>query len=222
MFAETGGGVMTEYAWMSTAMGDPRHLRPFTNDFDGEDTSRLVSIQKRNRTGIPLSADDFPQAIWGSAKRGARTFGKLPNIFFGFGFWVVSDTCAGVLRQFDLGQGGLYPVKVFQKDKKTPIGDHDWFCLNFGNVKSGLVAEASNELSPRSEGKWSVSAIIEDDDVALSPSVLDGPDIWIDPKVMQAFFMSWRLGSALKKAKCTSGFGLFRCRVLVFLGADNS
>jgi hypothetical protein len=204
---------MTEYAWMSTAMGDPRRLRPFTNDFDGKDISRLVSIQERHEAGMPLSAEDFPQAIWGSTKRGARTFGKLPNIFFGYGFWVVSDTCAVVMRQFDLGQGGLYSVKVFQKDKKTPIGDHEWFCLNFGNVKSGVVAEASDKLFLRSGGIWSVRATVADDDVVLSPSVLEGPDMWIDQKVMQAFFMSWRLGSALKQAKCTSGFGLYRCRI---------
>src|SRR4051812_22094490 len=42
---------------------------------------------------------------------------RLPNIFHAGSFWVVSKAAANVLRQFDLGAGGLYPVKVFKKDR---------------------------------------------------------------------------------------------------------
>jgi hypothetical protein len=208
---------MSEYVWFSDAMNDPRRLRPFTNEFYGDDDvhdEQASAWGKANLAGESLESDCFPMAIWGSRVRGAKIFGKLPDIIYGYGFYAVSERCANVLRQFDLGGGNLYPVQVLQKDKVTPIGDHKWFCLNFGNVKQAFLPEQSSNIETFNQGRWAMRAAFANADGAVSSSALAGPDIWIDPLVWKSLFLSGPLGDALKKAKCTSGWSLIKCRVV--------
>jgi hypothetical protein len=206
---------MGDLAWMSVAFADTRHLRPFTNDFEWSmDPDKLAEISSRVLAGAKLNAEEFPKTIWGSKERGAKTFKTLPDLMYGFGFWVVSQRVADVMRQFDLGCGSLHPVEVLQKDKKTPVADHAWFCLDFGNRKQALVRDQSKNLKPWPGERWTIGYVMEDDDVAVSHVALEGPDVWIDPQLHDAFFLSGPLGTALKKAKAASGFGLKRCHVV--------
>ena len=204
---------MSNAVWLSLAMADARRLRPFTNDL-ASDENRLIAIQRSNNAGEVLNKDDFPEAIWGSKERGATTFKTLPDLFYGYGYWVVSDRCADVLRGFDLGSGSLHPVKVFEKDKVTPIGDHGWFCWNFGNKKNVFLPDKSKNISPFSGNRWHPRATLGDNEIAVSPQALIGPDIWIDPLLFNSLFLSDALVKALKKAKCTSGFSLKKCQVV--------
>src|SRR5205085_2357477 len=94
----TGNAMTADYVWLSLAMTDPRRLRPFTNDLveNADAASREVDSNKRNNAGEPLGADSFPIVIWGAADRGAKTFGNLPHIIYGYGFYAVSARCADV------------------------------------------------------------------------------------------------------------------------------
>jgi hypothetical protein len=105
-----------------------------------------------------------------------------------------------------------------KKDRETPIGD-GWYCINFGNQKSAfLPGETKNawETYIREPGikGWVPDRPLDDLDFAVSTSALPGPDIWIDPKVGDAFFLSDALANALKKAKVHKGFSLNICRVI--------
>lgn len=125
---------------------------------------------------------------------------------------------AEVLRGFDLGRTSLYPTKAFRYDRKTPL-EGDYFCLNFGETKAAFLPEQS----PRKEGsaafakvqtKWTLRVVPKDGDLAVDETALVGPDLWIDPRVRSAFFLSDRLARALQAAKLARWWGLFRCRVL--------
>ncbi len=208
---------MNDYVWFSDVMNDPRRLRPFTNDFYGDEDCHNHEANDwidRINAGDPLPPECFPKRIWGSTTRGAKQFGKLPDIAFGYGFYFVSERCADVLRQFDLGGGHLYPVEVLQKDKITPIGDHKWFCINFGNVKRAFLAEQSNNIEPFPQNRWAPRAVFTDYDGAVAKTALIGADLWVDPVFWNSIFLSRALGDALKKAKCSSGWGLIKCRVV--------
>ena len=61
----------------------------------------------------PISVGDF----WGRGCEGQHY--RLPHLFYGYGYWVVSGVAADILRTFDLGRGGLYPVRVLKKDRRT-------------------------------------------------------------------------------------------------------
>jgi hypothetical protein len=207
---------MSEMVWISTAMRDPRHERPLTHSFSDsrERLAFAILCSGRNSAGESLGSECFPSAIWPN-KYAKRAVKALPDIFFAGSVWAVSARCADVLRQFDLGNGALYPVKVCQKDKVTPIGDHDWFCINFGNVKSALLVDESQNIEPWVQpGRWTEKYTWKDGDLALSPAALRGADIWIEPNLERSLFLSAELGNALKKAKCTSGWGLLKCRVV--------
>lgn len=56
------------------------------------------------------------------------------------------------------------------------------------------------------EKGWFPNFVTKDGDVAVSSTALVGPDIWTDPDVGDAFFVSDPLGKALKGEKADKGF----------------
>jgi hypothetical protein len=143
----------------------------------------------RNDAGDSLDQSCFPEEIFGAPDAREGHY-RLPDIFFAGSFWAVSKAAADVLRQFDLGGGGLYPVKVLKKDRQTPVGG-EWFCINFGNRKAAIAVPESTSLRDRyirpKEKGWFPKATIKDGDIAVSKTACSGPDIWIDPQVGDAF-----------------------------------
>jgi hypothetical protein len=204
---------MTDTVWVSGAITDVALLKPFASNVEEEDVDRAIEASRRCDAGEPLSAEWFPQAIWGTQT--ARRFKRLPQLFRGGGYCIVSSRRANVLRRFDLGQGALYSVAVLQKDRRTPVGG-EWFSLCFGNVKQAFAAAASPKARPFGVAglRWHLPFVPQDDDMAVSPAALEGPDLWIDPTLIRAFFVSGRLSDALAKADLHGPLRLHRCRVV--------
>ncbi|MFL9498842.1 imm11 family protein [Rhodopseudomonas palustris] len=208
---------MSDTVWISIAPGSGTNLRPLRHSFS-ETEQRQVAIAwgDQNVAGEPLKAECFPSEIYGAPDARESAY-RLPDIFFAGSYWAVSKAAADVLRQFDLGGGGLFPVKVLKKDRQTPVGG-EWFCINFGNKKAALALDDSTSLRdryirPRERG-WFPKTTTKDGDIAVSKNACSGPDIWIDPQVGDAFFLSDELGKALTKAKADKGFFLRKCRVV--------
>ena len=88
----------------------------------------------------------------------------------------------------------------------------NFFSLCFGNVKRALLPELSEKLRKICEGLWMRRP--SDNDFAVSAVALTGPDIWIDPSIVNCFFLSESLGNALKAAKIARRFELKKCRVI--------
>jgi hypothetical protein len=215
---------MGDVVWVSNAMNDTRLVKAMWNDWADKDHDHLVAIQQAIQAGQPLSVSEFPQAIWARSAQDGREIDlgglggngpikHLPHLFFGYGFWVVSQAAADVLRQCDLGGGGLYPVKIFQKDRKTQV-EGAFFCLNFGNVKHAFLPGHSTNIMDWPVDRWRLGFVPKDYDAEVSNLALVGPDIWIDPSLAHSFFISDRLRSTLKKAKLDGAFRLFKCRVV--------
>jgi hypothetical protein len=174
------------------------------------------ACRQRNDAGDSLDQSCFPEEIFGAPDAEEKDY-RLPDIFFAGTYWAVSKAAADVMRQFDLGGGGLYPVKVLKKDRQTPVGG-EWSCINFGNRKESFLLSESVPMREtyvrNGEKAWRLKSVLKDGDIALSQAANSGPDIWIDPLVASAFFMSDGLGRALKKAKADKGFFLHQCRVV--------
>ena len=134
------------------------------------------------------------------------------------GFYYVSEELANVLRQFDLGEGGLYPVTLYEKDRKT-VDERKYYCINFGNRKRAFLAKESPaaQVGPfdTEEGTTRKLPIVPDhDQIAVSPAAFAGPDLWIDENLRAGIFVSGRLYDALKAANLARVFGFKRCRVI--------
>jgi hypothetical protein len=216
--ADIGASSMIDYVWMCKlpkAIDGQRML----NSFFTEDTSNEEALRATTRAiqmGSPISAEQVPAAIFGAPDAEERHY-KLPHLFYAYGFSIVSKAAADVLQQFDLGGGGLYPVKSFKKDRVTPI-DGEWFCVNFGNVKHAFAKDQSANMIERyiRDGRkgWFPRPSTVDMDFAFTSAATVGPDIWLDYDVGDVFLLSAALGDALKKAKADKGFKLTKCRVV--------
>jgi hypothetical protein len=167
---------------------------------------------RRNAAGEPLEPALFPSTFFpGASLKG--TLKRMPHFFKGSGFWAVDKPVADVLRQFDMGKGALYPVKIFQKDRVTQF-EGEYFCVNFGNVKRAFLPELSPNTMEFPQERRILSFVPTDNEVAVSNAALIGPDLWVDPKLFKGFFISGRLRTALKKAKLDGAFRLFNCRII--------
>src|SRR3954454_22843091 len=135
--------MMSDTVWISLAMGSGTNVRRLWDSFRETETRQYsIAWGEQNDAGEPLKAESFPAEIYGAPSATESDY-RLPDIFHAGSFWVVSKAAANVLRQFDLGAGGLYPVKVFKKDRQTALGD-EWFCINFGNRKETVFVPESS------------------------------------------------------------------------------
>jgi len=208
---------LSDTVWISIAPGSGTNLRPLRHSFSETDQRQdAIAWGDLNAAGEPLGAECFPSEIYGASQAKESDY-RLPDIFFAGSYWAVSKAAADVLQQFDLGGGGLYPVKVLKSDRQTPVAG-EWFCINFGNKKEIFSLSESvpmRETYVRNGQKaWELRAVLKDGDIAVNRAANDGPDIWVDPVVACAFFLSDALGKALKKARADKGFFLHKCRVL--------
>lgn len=211
---------MTDGVWISDAFIDSDLGYPFgdQDSLDGDEKTRepWEMGQFMNRQGESVSAELFAKKLY--AFRSSEfdpvvTYKDFPN-FFLTGYFVVSGAFADVLRQFDLGGGGVYPTKLFQEDRTTEIAG-DFHCLNFGNKKVAFLPEHSPRATKsRLLKQMQPPAVIEDGDIAVSRIALEGPDIWIDPTLRHSFFMSDRLWQGLVAANVHKPLNAARCTVI--------
>lgn len=212
-----GALALSNTVWISIAPGQAMNMRPFINSFAGtEQAKEGMAWGERNSAGDPLRSECFPSEIFGTPDAKESAY-RLPDIFSDGNFWVASQAAADVFSQFDLGNGALYPVKVLKKDRQTPVGG-DWFCINFGNRKDGVLVPDSVPMRETyvygGKKAWRLKSVLADNDLAVRKPAQDWPDIWIDPQIAYSFFLSERLGNALRSAKADKGFLLHKCRVI--------
>ncbi|HXC74525.1 MAG TPA: DUF1629 domain-containing protein [Sphingomicrobium sp.] len=201
---------MTGMVWVSRAMVHASNQRPFRNDVAERDHARLIEIKQANERGEVMAPEDFPTVIFGAPHAVEKDYG-VPDLFAAYGFWIVSQAVVDVLRQFDLGQAQIRPVPVLRDDRSTPIGG-DWSCINFGNAKRAVLPEQSEKIRLGPQNRYNLPATIADNQLAVSAEALAPPDIWVDPQLWAAFFVSEALGKALRKV--SNSFFLTKCRVV--------
>ena len=206
---------MNDYVWVCQGMSDATLiLQGLNNDIRETDFDRAVAIRKKIEAGESLPREDFPQTIWGQMKD--YRSGQRPDLFCSQGYWAVSSKAADILGRYDLGGGGLFPVILLEEDRIKPVPG-EWFCWNIGNVKRGLLPEASTGLSRPMGGVFGIRQP-SDCDIKCRRDVVSGAAVWMDPSVDGAFFMHQDLGQALIDAGLAnekSGFGeLIKCALI--------
>jgi hypothetical protein len=149
----------------------------------------------------------------------ANAFARLGDFFWANGFAIVKGRLAETLHRFDLGEGGLLPLRIFQEDLTTPEPG-EFFFVNFGARKDSLVAEQSKALNKlyvdRVTGRqvWSVSLGLEDGDIALTSAAPEGADLWNEERIHSKIFMSEALVTAIREAGVQIDFHLSECRIV--------
>lgn len=204
-----------QVVWVSDAPMNPALMKGFIMDVLLADKDNAIDAMRRNQAGEALPPERFPKEFY--VKDPGKKIHKLPDLANAGGFWTVSAAVAEVLRSVNLGRSSLYPTKVLRYDRKTPL-EGEYFCLNFGERKSAFLPEQSARAQGNPYDKvqvaWTLPLVPRDGDLTVDQTALAGPDLWVDPRVRTAFFLSDRLAQALKAAKLARNFGLFRCRVV--------
>jgi hypothetical protein len=204
---------MTAHVWISDCRADSTLMKMTASDLNETDPKKVYDAGMMLLLGKTVPVDMLPRMIWALPE--ARRFGTLPHFFLGAGYWIVSRKAADIIGQFDLGDGGLYPVQMFQSDRTTPV-EGEFLCLNVGAQKSAFLPEQSPRLTKRSPylPRWTLPDEDKDDAASVASTALQGPDIWWDHSINSGFFLSGPLGDALKKAGMAKAFRLYRCPVV--------
>lgn len=193
-------------------------FRPFESDENDDPPDHIIASMRQHKMQKLLPQDQFPSDIY-AAKRYDADREMITHVF-NIGFTVVSSECATVLRNFDLGQGELYPVRLWRQDRVTRISG-EYFYLSHGNRKGTFLPEKSPDARDPHGTKelWTPSPNPVDDQLIYSPQALEGPDIWRDDRTYFGIMMSDRLVQALKDEGVADDWKLLRCPVIDPQGA---
>jgi len=211
---------MTDCAWMSVAAVNSEIFVGLTNAQmelgSDEQKQAVLDAIRKNKGGnaIPDGILPRPFFAWRDKSSSEKPLTKpLPHLALS-GFHFVSSQVADVLRQFDLGGCKLHPVEVLMEDRKTPLPG-SYFVLDFNSWKDVFLPKYSPDFPSRdgASGIWKPKMVTKDDALVLSNSALMGADIWWNPNIWGAFFLSDRLVQALRAAGVDKPFSLRRCRI---------
>lgn len=169
----------------------------------------------RHMQGFALDRSEFPEAeaVWDEGR-----FRKISDIFMAGPFYAVKGKLADTLARCDLGEGGLIPFTIYKADLETPYPG-EFFLLNFGCRRETVLPEESRNVRKRGVHHetgityWAVNSWSEEGDVMVSPTVLEGPDLWFDPTIYNKIFMSDALAHALIAIGMGDVFRLQRCTI---------
>jgi hypothetical protein len=200
------------HVWVSDCREDSTLIIAMKSDLSERSLESSAKASLMSLLGQTVPFDLLPQKFWEKPKYPLPR--RLPNFFVGNGNWIVSWKAADIIARFDLGDGGLYPVEIFQSDRTTPV-EGEFLCLNVGAQKSAFLPERSpRALKQPGLEDWTLPGAQKDDVFHVSTAANDGPDVWWDPRVRSGFFVSQALGDALKKARMAKAFRLYRCPVV--------
>ncbi|WP_315775376.1 MULTISPECIES: hypothetical protein [unclassified Bradyrhizobium] len=217
---------MIERVWVSDCFMDSSNISKFNLNPDDqgkdywqdteyrEELDRLDKLMRKHEDGETLTEDERPKRAYPRYKD--RRIGKLSDFFRVNAFIVVSSDFAEVLGRFDLGKGGLSNIELYQGNR-VELVPGAWYFLNLGCQKQTFRSGRSTggfvqpDLWPK--GKLMVS-LPKDNQIAVGAAALEGCDLWTDPSLAGALFLSGRLEAALKAAKLTRNVRRARCMIV--------
>ena len=174
------------------------------------------AVQKAGR-GEKLEDDQFPEAV---AVWNEKAFAKAGGFIHLSGFLTVNEKVAAILRQFDLGEGGLVPVPLVKADLETPWPE-PYYYINYGGPKDAFLPEESENVEvllsrkPPDKSVYDIGWSVADEEIALTNGAIKGADIWIDRFVWHRLFLSGQLVDALRVGKFAVELRLKKCRVVL-------
>jgi hypothetical protein len=191
-----------------------RGWRPFEAPADTEatpDEIREAIRLTQEKNFLPpqrFPTDNFPRS---DESVGAHRK-RIPQMFSN-GFIFLREESAEVVRQFDLGEGALYPTRLWHPDRTTMVSGR-YFYLSQGNRKNAFLKDHSPDAYKASKEFWMPPINPRDDQLFFAAAALEGPDLWWDESLVFYFFISDRLAQALKRAKLDRDWHLLRCPVV--------
>lgn len=215
---------MTEHVWVSDLIGNEASIVAEVRGRFGPG-GRAADGADIIESGQPAPSGYGPIKLWDAdtstedqhSGYPVNIAQAVPDIFYGGGFWIVSERVAEILNRYDLGEGGMFPISdgLYLKDEVTKIPGN-FFSWIVETKKSSYDPESSiNVRKHKIAGLWDkMPDMPSDGDIAVSRSALQGPDTWLDDGLFKSLFMSGRLGDAFDAAGLKKTLFLYRARVI--------
>nr|WP_321509133.1 hypothetical protein [uncultured Celeribacter sp.] len=191
----------------------PRTPEEIAAGFDAaEQTSVSAKCLFRLGTGAYVPPSEMPTKFYHSARR--RHFDAKMPAAFGTPYLLFQPSAIALMQQFDLGNAYFLPVQLYQNDRETPI-NMDVATICIGNTKETVRQDMTERLKiTRREGVKRLPVMPDDDVIVTRADAVSGVDLWCDPKIVNAWFMSDRLAQALIAAGLKDAFDLVRTKTV--------
>lgn len=143
---------------------------------------------------------------------------KLKHFNNAYGFPLVSEAFANVLRKYDLGGSGFHPVDIYHGNRRERIDLGNFFILYPGATKDTfqvdkVIHDKFSVLKFTKLGRRFAPWSFEDQTIVLSKNALNGADFWIEKQVGSILFFGSRLVEALRVAKLDKDLKLKACAI---------
>lgn len=192
-------------AYNASRLGPSSPLVPLMED---NDQVTVIDLVRQSKAGHAVPGEFIPRQFF--VDRILEPIGDLCVA----GFLIVSERVAHALEGLDLGGGNLSPIEVFQGQSRTALATHH-YCLFIGSRKTSLQPAISNVRQDEfSSEVWRMPWEPKHQDVAVRHNALQGADLWVDPSLANAFFVSERGYQALCEVDAASAFKLTKCRLV--------
>lgn len=199
---------MTEQIWVSRCRNDTS-INLMFKDIEEKLTFRdLIKVTRDLDRGVPVDPKLLPTKLIFSEKRYNPPM-RMPHVFSWTTLYI-SATFASVLNQFNLGKTRLIPVALFDK-KMQEMTDWPYFSVVVGEARKTVRGGSALIESTLQPGEFALDSPLEDGAVEVFSDLPTQPDLWIDPNIPGALFMSDRLQCALLKKDLARCLTLRRC-----------
>ncbi|MCJ7871283.1 hypothetical protein [Phaeobacter sp. J2-8] len=183
-----------------------------------EARNKRMQTSGKNGSGRQLAASDFPLVLQAMDDPPDRL---LDYCFISGRFPMVSPRLAEMLMTLDLGNGSFFKAQFYAEDgiEELPWSHAFW---NIGNRKESFLPEQSN-VKRVTSGRTNTPAFelyathgsMQEEDIAVRPEALFGPDVWIEPNLSDCIFFSDRFAQLLQEHHLLHLFEFKAVRVIV-------
>jgi hypothetical protein len=184
--------------WNTPKMPDPRNVVQIDYHID---RTRIDYIHEYRR-GDRVSRKNAPEYIFfkhhdmPEKKKSSRR----DVVAITGGLIILSEKFHDLLSQFDLGDGEMFEVPLYEHDQKT-LRPGRWYILHVAAQKPTVIPEKSEHVRPvGDQGNWKAESIAVEPVLAVLASSAEGADIWMDPRFKSRMFLSDRLKTAIKQS----------------------
>ncbi|TYC65078.1 hypothetical protein FMN63_21835 [Stappia sp. BW2] len=220
-FSNARSAFMNDTIWYSCTLHVENLSMPFRYDPAFVDGKKLMSANNRNWSGEVLPSEVFPSKLVEMHEEDPeyriekkKQLSNLPDVFDSSEM-VVSKNVLNVFDKFDMGKAQFHPISLYSDDGNL-LSDH-FFIWNFGNIKETILPDASKNLD---ENRLSTGTTYRppmrglEGYVAVTADALDGPSIWVDPRVRRTLFATGQLVESLNAAGLDKYFQFRQCRIV--------
>ncbi|NBD29527.1 MAG: hypothetical protein GVY31_05750 [Alphaproteobacteria bacterium] len=189
-------------------------------DEGAEARKKYISSSGKNRLGWQLQASDFPRVLY--AMEGSPPAIPQDYCFISGRYPMVSPRLAELLKTLDLGNGDFFEAEFYTEDgsERLPWSHSFW---NIGNKKDSFLPEKSNvtriNATPRKNRilleTYATEIGVQNDDIAVGPEALDGPDVWKESKLSDCILFSDRFVQLMQENGMLHLFDLKSVRLIL-------